>query len=214
MILEHILSVIYRPLLSENGFQEVYIKDSMAEFIFVNEAYVRFSHTGSQDSDSPTFTVYFFKCEEAEESARECNIDISDGLLFKPDQRFFGVIDSCFRKHFISDDNVHEYVFRITANPLKNYDGTFHRVSIALHDIDLERFAHSPIDSDMCVAEVNGLWNDDELKFVRELKATIPSLPKPITRGQFLESYCHQFGRDKRLRGDALWLLRKEVGIL
>lgn len=209
------LSVVYQPLLSENGLREVKIEDKDALFTFVNEAYVRFARTtGSHDCGSPTYTVYLFDNDESELASREMNCDLSDGLNFFIDDRFNNVIQMCFAKHFITDDNIHEYVFRITASPLKNYKGDLHRISIALHDVDLERYDHSPANTDMLIGEISGEWNEEELIFVREIKTLIPSLPKPLTRAQFVGTYCDEFGRDKKRRAESLWRRKREVGLI
>lgn len=214
-MITHTLSVVYRPLLSENGLREVKVKDKVASFTFVNEVFVRFAHVkGDYESSSPTYTVYLYECDEAEISSREFNCDIDSGLSFFVDDRFDNIIQTCFAKHFITDDNIHEYVFRVTANPLKNYSGEFLRISIAHHDVDLDRYDHSPANTDMLIGEISGKWSEEELTFIREVKGVIPSLPKPLSRDQFCATYCDTFGIDKKWRADALWRRRKEVGIL
>ena len=209
------LSVVYRPLLSENGLREVKVKDKVASFTFVNEVFVRFAHTtGDYTRSSPIYKIYLYECAEAEITSREFNCDIDSGLDFFVDDRFNNIIQTCFAKHFITDDNIHEYVFRITANPLNNYVGEFLRISIARHDIDLDRYEHSPANTDMLIGEISGEWSEEELTFIREIKAVIPSLPKPLTRGQFCATYCDKFGMDKKQRADTLWDRKKEVGLI
>ena len=210
---EHTLKVIRDPVLSNSGFNGVNIENGVASFIFVNEALVRFATTGSHNSGSPTFTTYFFNCDDAAHAAHECDVDINAGLNFFCDERFENIVKTFFLKHFITDENVHEFVFRITANPLKNYPGTFLRVSIALHDVDLERYAHSPTQNESLLGEINNEWNEEELELARELRATIPLLEKPLTRDQFIATYCDKFGRDKKYRAESLWLQKEEVGL-
>ena len=209
---EHTLNIIRDPVITKSGFSGVHIENGVALFTFVNEALVKFATTGSP-SGSPTFTLYTYDCERVSNMAREYDLDLSAGLNFFCDDRFVNVVQTFFLKHFITDDNIHEFVFRITANPLHNYPGTFFRISIALHDVDLERYAHSPAQTEMLIGEINGEWEPEELEFAREIREMVPLLPKPLARYQFLATYCDRFGKDKKHRAASLWLRKQEVGI-
>ena len=209
------LTIDYQPDVAHNGFESIREIGEDREFVFINEAYVRFASVEMEATSDVGYAYRLYPHGDDEQYVAIC--EITDGLYLYPNETFTRTLDNYFRKECIADWNIHEYVFRLYRLPA--YGRTdipeFWGISACTHSTTLPRYPHSPAQTEMLTGEFNGDWTEEEQNIARKFRTYALSFPEPCTHEQFV-IFFQEETTDKTLsreKIDRLWNKRKEMGI-
>ena len=218
-----VLTIDYQPDVAHNGFESIREIGEDREFVFINEAYVRFASVEMEATSDVGYAYKVYPHGDDEQYVAIC--EITDGLKLYPNKTFERTLDNFFRKECVDNYNIHEYVFRLYRQPaygrtdIPEYWG----ISIAIHSNKLTRYPHSPARTEMLVGEFNGDWTEEEQDIARKFRSYAVSFSEPRTREQFIDFFIREteeLSMDKkttrarpRSKFEKLWEKRKEMGI-